>query len=229
MKKLKAIIIIITLMFLFIVKINAECDIDELKKAANSVTIKVFEDKSVVTMEKDSDGNLVENTKDAEYAYVLAASPYNPDLEYVVIDSEYEETEMFKYSEKYQTQIKGSDIHYETKVYKIDIYSVGEGCNRVLLRTLTVEVPPFNELMLSDFCLSNPDERICQINYDNSDKTYEELEEEIAKIKESKASIPSKMLNSLKRYWYVVLLPLIIISIYYIIRINNYKRKVEEE
>ncbi len=229
MSKLK-ILLCILLMFVFTTNIFASCDNDEILHMADDVLLGFLDDKDLNYQGKNDDGETVTYTLPREYGYVLVLYPYYPKLRMEVIDKDTGEKYPVVYSYKYFTDIMGTSYHYEDRHYTINYYSNDENaCYGELLRTFDYTVPAFNNYSTTTFCEEHPNTELCQVYTNTEDMTVEEIEE-------MKESISKEEMNSLqiallyiKKYWIYVLLPIIIVSIYYKIRINSYKRKAEQE
>jgi hypothetical protein len=167
------------------------------------------------------------------YAYYFAFVPYSDKLKVRATNSENKELEVF-YNEEAMSYIMGAYINYETEKYKFELYgSEKSACPNELLKTIYKEVPPFNEYSLYEFCENNNKSYICKTMKDTSNVSQKDFSEIVKNYKEEnkfeEMSLPNKALYLIKRYYLFVLIPLVLITIYYVIKIRKYKKRVEEQ
>ncbi len=224
---MKKYLLIITTIFLFIfnIKVYALCDDIELLSKMDEFKIQVIEDKDMMVNMPNLEQPVLEK---AQYAYVLSFTPYSSD--YIIRVTVDGESEFAKYTYKYNTYVIGSDIHYEPKKYIVEVFAAkGTACEneRILARSYTV--PAFNEFSASQYCDEHSDEDVCKINYDSSKMTEEDKENIVKKAenekKEQNMTTYDKIMDFIKKSWLFVLIPVLIISLVYIVKISNYKKK----
>lgn len=219
------IILLTLLMFVFTTNIYAVCNDKELIDSAQKIEVNFIEDSDHEITVTDSNGKEMKTFVERQYAYILTFTPYNENL-LVAVKSGNTLIES-TYDDFYKAQFIGSTIHYSPKTYTIYVISQNEkSCYSDLLRTFDYTVPAFNEFSISTFCKENPSVKECAINYDSSKLNEKKINEIVEKTNIKNTSTKEKMLYNVKKYWYFVLIPIIIISIIYIIKIFAYKRKV---
>ena len=227
MNKNKALLVF--LLLIFSVKVYATCNDKELNDTAEKLSVSFIEDTDYTGKTTDSNGNEIEVNIPKEYAYVLAFTPYNEYLKITATNSLENDISYSEYNVKYNTEVIGSKIHYSPKTYYISIYSVKEdSCNGKLLREFEYTVPSFNEYSLSSFCKDNPKSDICKIDTDVTKLSDEEFNKKTEKIEEENKTIKEKTIDNIKKYWYLILIPIVLISLIYLVRILVYKKKVNK-
>ena len=226
MKKVFKIYIFILLMFVFNTNVFALCNDKSLMDSVENIKVSLIEDYEYTTKVEDYNGNKVEVTIPREYGYVLAFTPYIDGIKIGVTNSLDDYISYSEYSEKFDTNIIGSDIHYDEKKYNIKIYSINESsCYKELLREFDYIVPSFNEYSLSEYCENNPKSDLCKIDADVSKLSEEEVERQKEKDNMNNKNMLEKIIYNIKTYWYLALIPAVIISIYNLIKIHNYKKR----
>ena len=85
----------------------------------------------------------------------------------------------------------------------------------------------------SKFCYEHPEDEMCRTNYDPDGKTQEEIND-IMKDKNKEYQyqnlpLSKKILKTIIQNWYFIVIPFVLISIYYTIRINKIKKKVNNQ
>ena len=211
-------ILLIIVMFTFILHVSATCNDSELVDSSHNVKVNFIEDEEI--------GDTNENAEEElDYAYVLAFDGANGDLKITVYDPIEKKTIDAEYSSKYKKYIVGSIIHYSPKTYEINIYSSSKTCSGELLRKINYTVPAFNEYSLSTFCKQNPNVEECKMNYDASKMTSEDFNKIKEKVNNDNILSSDNIFDNVKKYWFVVLIPILLISILYGIKIYSYKKK----
>lgn len=175
----------------------------------------------------------VTNNKDYFYVLLLKTNKY-VDLNIKVTD-DYEDSEYdASYNYYYENYIIGSPLHFDSKTYNIKIYA-GEStsCNGELLREISYKVPPYNKYVNTEYCNQNPDdEEICALDKDTSKITIKDFKEKTSIIEEKREfnnkSFIQKVWFYIKNYYLYVLIPLVIVTMGYVIMVIKYKRKALE-
>lgn len=225
MNKIKVVFTIV-FMFVFSTNIFALCNDQELVDSAEKIKVEFIEDSDFEIISKDANGNEVKTNIDRQFAYVLSFTPYNEDLLIGAVDSIDNELVPAVYHALYKSPVIGSGVHYEPKKYEIYIYSQKkDSCYGELLRTMEYTVPEYNTFSSSDFCKDNPNISECAIQYDTSKLTEERINELKRTTEISNMTFIEKALYNVKRYWYFILIPILLISIYYVVKIVSYRKK----
>lgn len=232
----RIVLFILTIICLFSVKINvfAVCEDDELNDWAETIEIFFQEDYTYSYDSVDENGNEIIKEHIAEYYYKLFVCAPRSDIDVKVTDSENTKEYSAIKCDFDNSYIVGSDIHFSKKTYNFKIYgNSSSNCPGELLRTLKYTVPAYNKYVGTEFCILNPDVELCQADKDTSNMTEEEVEDYMADITEknkiNSMATSEKILYYIGKYWYYVVIPIIIVSVVYLVRIKLYKKKVEKE
>ncbi len=229
MKKNKLLITFL-FMFIFSMSVKATCnnvELNDLAEKFNAMYIEldhgdlVFMDSSRI---KYSD----------EYGYVVFLYPYSSKLKVIATDSITNTRNEIEKDEVLEAFSIPSYIHYKEKKYSIELYGADDSmCPGALLKTLNFTVPKFNEYSMYEHCEKNSDEEICKMmkNTSNiSQDDYEEIvQESNEKNKIKNMPLGEKIIYYAKRYYLYALIPILLISTYYVIKIRKYKKRVENQ
>lgn len=198
--------ILITILFTS-TKVYASCNDSKLNDYAEKV--KVVYKEEVKT-----------NDYDGEYAYVLLLSPYNEQVNVKVkLDGK---TYDILYDEHYKTNAIGSNIHFDEKKYEIELYGNDKSsCNGELLRKIEHIIPGYNKYADYEYCETHKNEDICKSNIDSSNMT----DEKFTKKTNSEATYDNSFLGFVKRYWYFVVIPVLIVGGIYYYKVYLLKKK----
>lgn len=226
MKKKKYFILFL-LLFLFNNKVYAACNDAELNDLAEKFTVNYSEDYG--NKIRLTDGTVIEGER--EYAYLLVFSPYSDKLKIVVTNSLDNSVKEATYHKDRNRYVVGSYIHYDEKEYKVNVYgNSSSACPNQLLKTTSITIPPFNEYSLYKECENNSESEMCSMMKDTSNVSLEDykkaMNEETKQNEEKNISTSKKILNNVIKYGLFILIPILVISIYYFIRIHIYKKKV---
>lgn len=214
---------------------NAACNDEELNRWADDVNIVFMEDADFTLTEEVPEGetpNVIEHKR--KYAYVLLVYPEIDTVKAVVTNNLDDEKITARFQDEYNAITIGSYIHFNPKKYTIQLYGdTNSACPGELLKTVKYEVPSYNMYQLTGFCEDNPAEDICRVDNDTSDMTYEEFEKIVFDKEEQellqKMNLLQKVWYYIKKYWYYVVIPVVIVSIFFIVKIIAYKKKVDKE
>lgn len=229
MRKVNLILFSILCLFIFTFKVDAVCNDKALNEWATNATIEYMEDVDI----RDPKDNLIHSK---EYLYLLFISTQNEKGKIMVKDSEDENEYEIKYDDEiFYGYVVGSYLHMNEKTYTFTLYGAeNSACPNEKLRTIEYKVPAYNVYSRSKYCLENPTEDICKTNSnemkDVSDKEFinivnkKEEEQKIAKM-----NFFEKALYYLKKNWYFIVIPIVLVSAFYAIRIYILKKKVDEE
>ena len=214
MKKTLKAILCLSLVFMFCLSVNAECNNEELNEWATKV-----------------EPTFTENTETGEealpYAYFLSIAPYREDIKIVVYDKSGSHAEG-KYYESIKLYGVGAYTNLEEETYTIEVYG-GEksACPNQLLKTVKYTVPRLNRMLKNEKCVQNPDLEICK-TFTNStkDMTEEEFNKAIEKYaKGNNGSLTFVgVLKVICDYAVFIVVPLVIIALYYVIRVGKYRQ-----
>ena len=229
MKKVKYIFIVMLLM-LFSVSVKAACNDSELNDLAEKFSAHYVEVK---------DGKLVYpdgtiEDYDVDYAYVLVLFPYSNKFKLMVTDSLSNVKREVKFDDYWGAFVVGSYIHYDEKQYDFELYGADNSvCGGSLLKKVSYTVPKFNEYSLYEFCKYNTEEDVCKMMSNTDDVSQADFEK-IAKATNEKKEfknmpIQKKAIYYIKKYYLYMLIPILLISIYYVIKIRKYKKEVENQ
>jgi len=207
---MKKVFLFLTFIFSFITYVNAEC----------------------------LDNSYLEFIREAKLKYKIIDESNSDYLYYLYVDPKRDDIELKSTNDLYSgvtnsIEIEGniaipSYIHYENKTYKVEVYAkkTSSVCAGELLTTLTLEVPPYNYYSKTQYCVDNPNLDICQTMSNTNNLTNEEFVEEINTIEDKEKEKP---------LWYIIifdyliwiLIPALVIGLFYYGKINKVK-KVKE-
>lgn len=215
-------------LFLFINfdSLYALCDDDELNKIIDEVNVTLVEDSTDTILE---DGSVIPNSKDREYAYYLLIGPYSELVNAKVIDTSTDKIYDTKYNSNYGALVYGSYIHFDEKNYLIKIYgSKKSACPNEELKTLNYKVPKYNTNQLSSYCDNHQYDEKCKLDADVSVEEFEEYVEQ-TEYQEmlNEMNFIEKVWFYIKKYYLYVLIPIVIITLCYLVSIKIYKKKVD--
>ena len=226
----KKILFIILFISILITRVKAVCNNTELNDLAEKFEVTYTEDTApkIVSIE----GHVTELEK--EWAYFLVFSPYSDKITIKVTNSLKKDEGDAVYNETLKTNVFGSYIHFDPKEYTIKLYgSKDSACPNELLKTVKFNVPKFNTYSLYEYCAENPNMEFCSMMKDTSKVSKEEFKKEAEKQEEKKKeenmNIVEKSHQYILRYGLFILIPILLITGYYLIRMNQYKKKVREQ
>ena len=217
MKKIKKIVFCLVVLFAFTSFVNATCNDEELNEWATKIEAKFIE---ITEIGLDS----------SEYAYLLTVDPMRDDITIKVTDGSGASAEGKMLSpsrDKDQILAVGCYTNLEEETYTIEVYGAkGSACSNQLLRTLTYTVPRFNRYIKDQRC-KDSDSEYCK-TFTNSTKDMNQADFDKA-MKEDKddngPTIITKILKVIVDYGLYIIIPLVIISIVYGIKINKFKKE----
>lgn len=220
MKKYSILLIIFSIFFADINFLNADCEnlIKEASKVKVFRTLEFPDPKSSEDSYNSFIGISIENLSENLYAEIT--NDYN-DAKVVVkledlVDGEY----------KYPSP----NIRRNVK-YTVSIYSNDESCtSKDVIKSFNAETNIFNEYYYTTMCQDNPDLEICQPILDNSDITPTEFENRFKDaIAYRDRTFFQKVIDFIKDYYLYALIPFLIISLVFIIRIVLLRRSGKNE
>ena len=120
---------------------------------------------------------------------------------------------------------------YKSVKMTVSFYSSDESCNVTdALKVINIDTDIFNEFYYYKVCNENPDLEVCAPTYDNSkynEDTFKEMVDEL--IEERDKTILDKTLDFFKEYYLFILIPILLISVIFIVRIVLLKRGMKNE
>lgn len=213
MRKIFKAILCLSLVFIFCLNVNAECNNEELNEWATKVEPLFKENTETDTL---------------PYAYFLSITPYREDIKIVVYDST-----GAKGNGEYYESVKlygvGAYTNLEEETYTIEVYGGdNSACPNELLKTVKYTVPRLNRMVKSEKCVQNPDLEICK-TFTNStkDMTEEDFNKAIEKYTKGEGSSSfsfKTLLDKISDYALWIVIPLVMISLIYVIRVGKYKK-----
>ncbi len=225
-KNIKTLIIILFI-FIFCPNINALCYDEELNEWATNIEVLFQKDERSVAATQ-------EITSENEYfAYFLSITPIRNDIKIIVTDGSGNKAEGKEYSDVDLYGV-GCFANPEEETYLIEVYGAEDSaCPNDLLKTLKYTVPRFNRYIKSEYCEKYPEHELCE-TYTNKTKNLEEKDfndvlGEYDRIIKEKELTTSKIFKLIIEYGMYVLIPFIIISVFYITKIIKYKKQEREK
>ncbi len=219
MRKKLSFIFCLFMLFAFTTRIYAECNSEDLNEWATKIEVKFTEMEGKATYEENG------VTKESSFAYILSLSDPRDDIKIVVTDQNGDKATARKYKIGQGAEIYGVGCftNLEEETYIINVYGAdGKACANELLRTLKYTVPRFNEYMKDRRCEGSDSELCKSFTNATKDMTEKEFNE---KMGGNEKSPSSKFLEIIKEYGLYVLIPLVIVSVFYITKIRKYKQE----
>lgn len=227
MKRIRILLFSLMLIFAFSDKIFAVCEDEELNDWAAEATIQAIED---LDMDMYDENDKLIGTHRKEYHYLLLVYPQTNLVYAKVKDSLSNDEYIVNMNKDFSTIAIGSKVHDTKKKYTITLYGTSDSaCPNEKLKTLTYEANPYNKYMTTEFCINNPNDEKCLFDSDAGTMTEKEFEDYVAKQLETKEvenmSWIAKTWFYIKKYWYFVVIPVVLISLFYGITIFIEKKK----
>lgn len=213
---MKKIFILVICLVMSICSVKAECTDTDILKWAKDVEVK-FETS--------------ENIPNAEYLYYLYLEPSRDDIEIRSTNSLYSGITKGAVQENGRYGI-ASYIHFEEKIYTIEVYMKKDAkvCAGEQILKLRKTVPQYNSYSNTAYCYEYPQAELCQTMSDTDDLSQEEfikqmeeyVEGQIHKENPKKENI---ILTIIFDYLIWIILPVLLIGIFYKVRINKVRRE----
>ena len=214
MKKVKILLISLMAVLLFSTNVYATCNsevIEELREWATKAEVKFTE----------TSGDY--KAYASQYAYFLSVTPAKDDIKVEVIDQYGNKAEATKY-EDINLYAVGCYTNLEEETYTVNVYAK---CSNELLKSMKYTVPRLNRMIKNDVCEKYPDHELCQ-TFTNATKnmTEEEFKEKMEKYDKSQTeeSTVSKLLDIIKEYGIYILIPFLLITLFYVIKVQEFKK-----
>ena len=195
----------------------------------NALTCKAVCNDNVLLAAKDVKVEAISMTDDLIY-YVIKISNLTPDIYVTVYEDDNETTTTYTYDDSENGVIEIEQWYiYEKVYYTVNVYSNVEGCTGESLNEIRVNTKKFNERYGYVSCEENPDYEKCDPFYEppaGEEQTDEEFYEEIQEYnKKQNTSFWDKVSNIIKEYYLYALIPILVVTIIYVIIIWIYKSK----
>lgn len=195
----------------------------------NTFTCKAVCNDDVLLAAKDVKVEAIPMTEDLIY-YVIKISNLTPDVYVTVYEDDNETTTTYTYDDSKDGVIEIEHWYiYEKVYYTVNVYSTVEGCADESLNEIKVNTKKFNERYGYVSCEENPDYEKCDPFYEappGEEQTDKEFYEEIQEYnKKQNMSFWDKVSSTLKEYYLYVLIPIVVVSIVYIVLICVYKKR----
>lgn len=234
MKKAYKLFLIPIILISLSYKTNALCNDEDLNNWANKVSLKVVEYNPVNEFNQTNDIKIILDKVEA--AYLLQLTEKRGDIVMRAVsnykDDELEVKDLYYYG--YSILAEG---HLMEAIYGVNIYgSEDSACPNELLKTIKYKVPAFNGYLHTEYCEKYPNHENCGSHSDTSDISNDEFlkeMEEYDKIlnpdtKEEK-TIWEIIYNIIREYGVYIVVPFLIVTLIYIVKIENVKKKEKEK
>ncbi len=221
-RRLRLVLVILMSILVFQPKLYAVCDDEELNNIAEDLDVTLVEDVEII-----GENNTIE--RERNYLYFLSFGEslkgMKNKVKVEVTDSETSEKYEGFYDDFFDTYVIGSLIHFEKKTYNIDVYGGSESkCPGEKIKTITRTVNAYNTYRDTEYCEEHIDEDICAIDYDSSSLDTDGFNNLIEENNQEESLI-GNIWSFIKTYWYFVVIPVVVISLFYIVIITIYKKK----
>lgn len=216
MKKFKKIIICLVVLLSFSTIVNAACNNEELNEWATTVEAKFIEITEL-------------NLNSSDYAYLLSITPLRDDITIKVKDGSgnVAEGKMLKpSSDEDEILAVGCYTNLEEETYTIYVYGGAKSaCPKQLLKTIKYTVPRFNRYIKDQRC-EDSDSELCK-TFTNStkDMSQDDFDKAMKGGENSNSTSTSKIWETILDYGLYIIIPLVIVSIFYGVKINKVKKE----
>lgn len=225
MKKIIKLFVIVTIFFVFNIKIDALCYDQELNDWATNVKLKHV----------DFDKTLIDETtgkpigEKYAYAYIIALDSYRDDI-VMKATSNYDDDLTGQYVPGHKVYgvmnyTAPGSIHYDITIYG----AKDSACPNEVLKTFTYDLEPFNIYKKTRLCDEYPDAPLCAMYMDTSNLTYEdfnlEMDEYIEEYESKNSPWYKTMFRIFMEYVSYLVIPFLVIGIIYAIKIQKVKRE----
>lgn len=214
MKKVFKLIFCTVLAFIFMLNVNAECADKELNDWASKVEVKF-----TLISEPGYDAS--------QYAYLLSLDNPRNDIRFTVTDGSLgtADAREITVDDKTKLYAVGCYTNLEDETYTIDIFGdVGSACEGEHIKSIKYTVPRYNEYMKQRICTGNDSEYCKAFTNITKDMTLEEFEKKVEETTPS-SKPTGRLWEILKEYGLYILIPLVLVSIYYFIKIDKFKQE----
>ena len=215
-------------------KTKAVCNDDDLNNWANKVSLKVVEYNPTIEFTKTNDIKLI--LDQVEAAYLLQLTSQRKDV-FVRAVSTYSEDELKVKDLYYYGYSILAQGHLKEAIYGVNIYgSEDSACPNELLKTIKYKVPAFNGYLHTEYCEKYPNHENCGSHSDTGDKSNDdflkEMEDYDKKMNpdaEKDKTIWQVLYEIIREYGFYIVVPFLIVTLIYVIKIENVKQKEKEK
>ena len=215
MKKISYLLLSLFAVLLFAPNLKAACNKDEIEELREWAT----KAKGTITLtEGDYSGYA------SKYAYLMSVTPAREGIVVEVSDSYGNKTKA-KLFEDINLYGVGCFTNLEEMTYTIKVYSE---CSNELLKTIKYTVPRLNRMLKDEYCEKYPEHELCATFTDKTkDMTEKEFNEAMKKYDEEHTdkSFLSKVFKVIREYGIYILIPFLLITLVYVINIQEFKKK----
>lgn len=233
MKKIYKLFLIPIILISFSYKTKALCNDEDLNNWANKVSLKVVEYNPTTEFAKSNDIKIILDKVEA--AYLLQLTEQRSDVTMRAVctysDDELEVKDLYYYG--YSILAKG---HLKEAIYGVNIYgSEDSACPNELLKTIKYKVPAFNGYLHTEYCEKYPNHENCGSHSDTADISNDEFLKEMEEYDkkenptEEEKTIWQVLYNIIREYGFYIVVPFLIVTLIYVIKIENVKKKEKEK
>ena len=218
-EKMKKILLGFIMLAVFIVNVNAECNNEELNDWATKAEVEFTEVKELYTDVSD-------------YAYILSVTPARDDIRLVVYDGKNDSANSEKYTMADGKEIIGVGCYtnLEEEKYTIEVYGAkGTSCENELLKKMDYSVERFNKYIKDARCKDSDSEYCKTFTNSTANMTEKEFEKALKKDIDGDSKTASEYIKIFLKYALFVVVPLAIVSVFYVIRIGKYQKQERDK
>lgn len=215
MKKFKYFLLSLFAILLFTTNVKAACskeEIEELREWATKAQV-------LFTL---TEGDYIEYAD--RYAYFLSVTPSREDV-VVEVSDPFGNKANAKLFEDINLYGVGCFTNQDEWTYTVKVYAK---CSNELLKTMSYTVPRLNRMIKSELCEKYPDHELCQTFTNKTENmTEQEFLDTMKKYDEDNTSKSffTKFLNIIREYGIYILVPFLLITLFYVIKIQEFKKK----
>ncbi len=221
MKKISIVFLSLMMLLSFNSVIKAECNDEELNEWATKINVKF---------------TINEETVNAyQYAYFLGIDDTSrKDIRIEVIDGTGHKAEAQTFERLNNLYAVGCYTNFEEETYTVNVYGSNDSkCSNELLKTMKYTVPRLNRMRHDKLCETYPNHELCQAFTNETEKMSEDevhnkLVEHDKEVKGRERETKAIIIEILT-YLSYILVPFIIISVIYLVRVKKFKREEKEK
>ncbi len=208
-------------------KLFAACNDTELNNLAENLDVFLVEDLEIM-------GENNKLIRERKYLYLLSfgetLSGMKDKVKIEVKDSDNNDKYYAYYDDFFDTYVIGSLIHFKPKTYNITVYGGEKSeCPNEKIKGFSYKVNGYNTFRDTEYCESHLEKDICSIDYDSSNLNDDDFTDLVDPDKDPDLNFFQKVWKAIKSYWYFVVIPIVVISIFYLVVIFIYKKKGSKE
>lgn len=219
MKKISFVFLLLVF-FSLNISVFADCNDEELNEWATKTHVKFV---------------INEQTEDAyQFAYFLGLDNPRDDIRIEVIDGSGNKAEAKTFEKLDNLYAVGCYTNFEEETYTMNIYGGKDSkCANELLKTMKYTVPRLNRMRHDRLCDTYPDHELCQAFTNETenmteDEVHKKLEVYDKEVKKKEESTKSQLVEMLL-YLPYILVPFIVISVIYVIRVKKFRREEKDK